>query len=68
MHAAEGVLYREAMLAAARKLGWTAHAVDSAGLTDIHQELTAIGRAAGRPRAPNREGRRRCSPSPVVAP
>lgn len=49
MHAAEGVLYREAMLAAARKLGWTAHAVDSAGLTDLHRELTAIGRAAGRP-------------------
>ncbi|HSR86477.1 MAG TPA: hypothetical protein VLM11_20070 [Streptosporangiaceae bacterium] len=49
MHAAEGVLYREAMLAAARKCGWTAHAVDSAALTDLHQELDAIGRAAGRP-------------------
>jgi hypothetical protein len=49
MHAAEGVLYREAMLAAARKRGWTAHAVDAAGLTDLHQELAAIGRAAGRP-------------------
>ena len=49
MHAAEGVLYREAMLAAARKCGWTAHAVDSAALTDLHQELAAIGRAAGRP-------------------
>jgi hypothetical protein len=49
MHAAEGVLYREAMLAAARKGGWTAHAVDAAVLTDLHQELTAIGRAAGRP-------------------
>lgn len=49
MHAAEGVLYREAMLAAARERGWTAHAVDSAGLTDLHKELATIGRAAGRP-------------------
>jgi len=49
MHAAEGVLYREAMLAAARKRGWTAHAVELAALTDLHQELVAIGRAAGRP-------------------
>jgi len=49
MHAAEGVLYREAMLAAARKCGWTAHAIDSAVLTDPHRELDAIGRAAGRP-------------------
>jgi len=49
MHAAEGVLYREAMLAAARKRGWTAHAVDSAGLTDLRDELEPIGRAAGRP-------------------
>jgi hypothetical protein len=49
MHAAEGVLYREAMLAAARKHGWTAHAIDSAGLADLHGELEPIGRAAGRP-------------------
>ena len=49
MHAAEGVLYREAVLAAARECGWPAHAVDSAGLADLHQELAAIGRAAGRP-------------------
>jgi hypothetical protein len=49
MHAAEGVLYREAMLAAARQSGWTAHAVDAAGLTDLHEELAALGRAAGRP-------------------
>jgi len=49
MHAAEGLLYREAMLAAARRCGWTAHAVDAAGLTDLHQDLAAIGRAAGRP-------------------
>jgi hypothetical protein len=49
MHAAEGVLYREAMLSAARRCGWTAHAVDSAAVADLHQDLSAIGRAAGRP-------------------
>jgi hypothetical protein len=49
MHAAEGLLYREAMLGAARTRGWIAHAVDSAGLSDLHQELAAVGRAAGRP-------------------
>lgn len=49
MHAAEGLLYREAMLAAARRCGWTAHAVDAASLPDGGDELTAIGRAAGRP-------------------
>jgi hypothetical protein len=49
MHASEGLLYREAMLGAARTYGWTAHAVDSAGLSDLYQELAAIGRAAGRP-------------------
>jgi len=49
MHAAEGVLYREAMLAAAHKCGWTAHAIDSAALTDLHEELTGVGRVAGRP-------------------
>lgn len=49
MHAAEGILYREAVLAAARKRGWAAHAVDSAGLTELHPELAAIGRTAGRP-------------------
>jgi len=49
MHAAEGLLYREAILAAARKRGRMAHAVDAAVLTDLHQELAAIGRAAGRP-------------------
>jgi hypothetical protein len=49
MHAAEGVLYREAMLAAARQLGRTAHAVDAAALADLHEEVAAVGRAAGRP-------------------
>lgn len=49
MHAAEGVLYREAILAAGRACGWTAHAVDSTALVELHHELDAIGRAAGRP-------------------
>ncbi len=49
MHAAEGVLYREAMLAAAQRCGWLAQAVDPASLPDGADELAAIGRAAGRP-------------------
>ncbi len=49
MHAAEGVLYREAMLAAAQRCGWVARAVDAASLPDGADELAAIGRAAGRP-------------------
>lgn len=49
MHAAEGVLYREAMLAGARRCGWPAHAAEVASLPDGGDELTAIGRAAGRP-------------------
>lgn len=49
MHAAEGALYREAMLAAAQRCGWQAQAVDAASLPDVADELAAIGRAAGRP-------------------
>lgn len=49
MHAAEGLLYREAMLAAARRCGWPARAVDPGSLPDCGDELTNIGRAAGRP-------------------
>lgn len=49
MHAAEGVLYREAMLAGARSNGWVAHAVDEAALPDAGPELAALGGAAGRP-------------------
>ena len=49
MHAAEGVLYREAMLAGARSNGWVAHAVDEAALPAAGTELAALGGAAGRP-------------------
>ena len=49
MHAAEGVLYREAVLAAARQCGWTAYAVDVSMLPAADQILAALGRAAGRP-------------------
>jgi hypothetical protein len=49
MHAAEGVLYREAMLAAARRCGWPAHAADASSLPDGGDKLVATGRAAGRP-------------------
>jgi hypothetical protein len=49
MHAGEGVLYREAMLAAARTCGWIAVAVDVQSLPVADYALTAIGRDAGRP-------------------
>jgi hypothetical protein len=49
MHAAEGILYREAMLAAARRCGWPAHAAAASSLRDGGDKLVAIGRAAGRP-------------------
>ena len=49
MHAAEGVLYREAVLAAARRCGWAAHAVELSSLPAAEQHLSEIGRAAGRP-------------------
>ena len=49
MHAAEGVLYREAVLAAARQCGWTAYAVDVSMLPAADQILATLGRAAGRP-------------------
>jgi hypothetical protein len=49
MHAAEGVLYREAVLAAARRCGWAAHAVELSSLPDAEQHLSEIGRAAGHP-------------------
>jgi hypothetical protein len=49
MHAAEGMLYREAVLAAARQCGWQAHAVDVTSLPAAEQQLDSIGRAAGRP-------------------
>jgi hypothetical protein len=49
MHAAEGMLYRQAVLAAATECGWTAHAVDQSALPAAEQAITAVGRAAGRP-------------------
>jgi hypothetical protein len=49
MHAAEGVLYREAVLAAARRNGWPAHAVEEPMLPAAGQVLAALGAAAGRP-------------------
>jgi hypothetical protein len=49
MHAAEGLLYRDAMLAAARRGGWAAHAVDGAALPGAEEVITGLGAAAGRP-------------------
>lgn len=49
MHAAEGMLYREAVLAGAARCGWTAHAVDQPALPDAEQAVNALGQAAGRP-------------------
>jgi hypothetical protein len=49
MHAAEGVLYREAVLAAARRCGWPAHAVEVSALPAAEPHVGTIGRAAGRP-------------------
>jgi len=49
MHAAEGVLYREAVLAAAAGCGWAARAVEQSALPDAEHAIDALGRAAGRP-------------------
>jgi hypothetical protein len=49
MHAAEGVLYREAALAAASRCGYTAHAVPEPELPEVPGILGELGRAAGRP-------------------
>jgi len=49
MHAADGLLYRDAVLAAARQCGWAAHAVELSGLPAAEPAMTAIGRMAGRP-------------------
>ena len=49
MHAAEGVLYREAVLAAARRCGWPTVAMDEASLPASDEALAVIGRDAGRP-------------------
>ena len=49
MHAAEGVLYREAVLAGAAGCGWIARAVEQSALPTAEQAVNALGRAAGRP-------------------
>jgi hypothetical protein len=49
MHAAEGVLYRHAVLAAARRGGWDAHAVDAPALPSAEEVVTGLGAVAGRP-------------------
>jgi hypothetical protein len=49
MHAAEGVLYRRAFLAAASACGWPAHAVEQSALPAAEQILAGLGQAAGRP-------------------
>jgi hypothetical protein len=49
MHAAEGMLYRQAVLAAAQDCGWTAHAAELSLLPAAGPALTALGQAAGHP-------------------
>jgi hypothetical protein len=50
MHAAEGTLYRQVVLAAAQKCGWRAHAVELPFVPTAEYALTA--RLAGRPTHP----------------
>jgi len=49
MHAAEGILYRQAVLAAAQECGWQAHTVESSLLPTAEPAVTMLGQAAGRP-------------------
>jgi hypothetical protein len=49
MHAAEGVLYRQAVLAGATRCGWMTHAVEQSALPAAEQVVNALGRVAGRP-------------------
>ena len=49
MHAAEGMLYRNAVLAGAAECGWTAHACPESALPAAEQAVSALGQAAGRP-------------------
>jgi hypothetical protein len=49
MHAAEGVLYRRAVLAAATECGWTAYAIEQSALPAAEQAVNALGQVAGRP-------------------
>ena len=43
MHAAEGMLYRQAVLAAAAECGWTARAVEQSALPAAEQTLGVLG-------------------------
>jgi hypothetical protein len=49
MHAAEGLLYRQAVLAGAAGCGWVTHAVEQSALPAAEQAVSALGRVAGRP-------------------
>jgi hypothetical protein len=49
MHAAEGLLSRQAVLAAAQDCGWTAHTAELPLLPAAGPALTTLGQAAGRP-------------------
>jgi hypothetical protein len=49
MHAAEGQLYRHAVIAAVAECGWPAHAVELAALPAAEVTVSELGRAAGRP-------------------
>jgi hypothetical protein len=49
MHAAEGVLYRDALLAAAQRGGLAAHAVDASALPSADEVIAGLGVTAGRP-------------------
>ena len=49
MHAAEGALYRKAMLAAANACGWTTRAVEESALPSPDDHVAALGKVAGRP-------------------
>ena len=59
MHAAEGALYRQAVLAAATGCGWTTRAVEQSALPPAGQAVTMLGQAAGRPwRRPEKDAAR----------
>jgi hypothetical protein len=49
MHAAEGLLYRGAVLVAVTQCGWAARAVEQSALPAAEQAIKALGRAAGPP-------------------
>jgi hypothetical protein len=49
MHAAEGVLYRNALLAAGQRCGWLTRAVEASRLPANDQVLAELGAAAGHP-------------------